>query len=57
MADEKPMNTQQTELKAHLDAIVTDVIVADKCYFLLKEISDSAAGINEHNFGELFGLF
>ena len=56
MADEKLLNVQQRQLEKHLDAIVSDVIVADKCYFLLREISASAAGINEHNFGELFGF-
>ena len=50
------LSPQQGELKEHLDAIVSDVIVADKCYFLLKEIGESASGINENNFGELFGF-
>jgi hypothetical protein len=56
MTDEQPLNAHQTSLKAHLDAIISDVIVADKCYFLLKEISESAAAINENYFGELFGF-
>ena len=47
---------RQRQLEQRLDAIVSDVIVADKCYFLLREISASAAGINERSFGELFGF-
>jgi hypothetical protein len=54
--DEVKRSPERTDLKEHLDAIVSDVIVADKCYFLLKEISDHSDAINEENFGELFGF-
>jgi len=33
-----------------------DVIVADKCYFLLREISDDANVINGRNFGTFFSF-
>ena len=44
------------DLKEHLDAIVSDVLVADKCYFLLKGISDTAQPINDKNYGQLFSF-
>jgi hypothetical protein len=56
MTDEQKLNAQQRSLKEHLDAIISDVIVADKCYFLLKEIGQAADAINKYNFGELFGF-
>src|SRR4051812_29685882 len=56
MTDGHQLTAQQTSLKAHLDAIISDVIVANKCYFLLKEIGESAEPINKHNFGELFAF-
>jgi hypothetical protein len=56
MTDEQPLSAQQTALKAHLDAIISDVIVADSCYFLFKAIGESADAINKKNFGELFAF-
>src|SRR5687767_9377930 len=44
------------DLKAHLDAIVSDVLVADKCHFLLKAISDEAQVINKNDYGDLFSF-
>jgi hypothetical protein len=55
-ADEKNFTPEQTELKEHLDAIVSDVIVADGATTCCKEISESSEDIDEHNLCELFGF-
>ncbi len=44
------------DLKQHLDAIVSDILAADQCYFLMTGIGQNAAAINGKNFGDLFAF-
>jgi hypothetical protein len=44
------------ELKEHLEAIVSDILAADQCYFLMITIGQNAEAVNARSFGDLFGF-
>jgi hypothetical protein len=46
----------EDDLKEHLDAIVSDILAADQCYFLMVEIGQNADAVNKKNFGEMFAF-